>query len=118
MTAAFQLRTVQLPVEDIGTAVAFYTGTLGWSLRFRDGDRYAVLDAGGIGVALAAPAEQVVPGRPALNLKVPDVPAALETLVAAGGRVLVPPVEGAHEIRAAVADSAGNVLVVYAPRGT
>jgi predicted enzyme related to lactoylglutathione lyase len=113
----FALRAVQLPVMDLDAVLPFYTDILGWSLRFRDGARYAALDAGGVTVALAAPAEQLVEGRPSLNVKVADLERALQTLLDAGARVICAPSDGPHESRAAVLDAAGNVVVLYQPRG-
>jgi predicted enzyme related to lactoylglutathione lyase len=115
MTNGFTLRGVMLPVEDLDAALRFYSDTLGWTLRFRDGDRYASLDAGGTNIALAAPVEQPAEGRPALLVKVRDVPRAVAALSDAGVDILLSPVNGPDEVRAAVRDAAGNIISLYAP---
>ncbi|WP_248761408.1 VOC family protein [Pseudarthrobacter sp. SSS035] len=115
MTNEFTLRGVMLPVEDLDTALHFYSDTLGWTLRFRDGDRYASLDAGVTTIALAAPVEQPVEGRPALPVKVRDVARAVAALSDAGVDILLAPVNGPDEVRAAVRDTAGNIISLYAP---
>ena len=48
-----------LPVQDIDAALTFYESVLGLEMGFRDGDRYATLKAGGVKIALAAPAERL-----------------------------------------------------------
>jgi predicted enzyme related to lactoylglutathione lyase len=105
------------PVEDLDAAVRFYEQGLGLAVRFRDGDRFCALDAGGVTIALAAGSErEATAGAVAVTYKVDDVPAAVAQLVAAGAQLLVPPREGPHEVRAALRDPAGNVFAVYASR--
>ncbi len=111
---AIRAGQILLPVADIETALAFYRDVLGLKVRFQDGTRYAVLDGGGITIALAAPSEQPVPGLPALALKVPDVTGTADALRAAGATV-APVTEGGHERRALLHDPDGNVLVLYGP---
>jgi predicted enzyme related to lactoylglutathione lyase len=115
MTNEFTLRGALLPVEDLGAALRFYSDTLGWTLRFRDGDRYASWDAGGTNIALAAPVEHPVEGRQALLVKVRDVPRAVAVLSDAGVDILLAPVNGPDKVRAAVRDAAGNIISLYAP---
>ena len=103
------------PVEDLDEAVPFYADALGLSLKFRDADRFAAFDAGGVTIALAAGAE-AVSNTPTVSYKVVDVEAAVDDLVASGATLESPPQEGPHEIRAVLRDPAGNPLVVYAPR--
>jgi predicted enzyme related to lactoylglutathione lyase len=115
MTNEFTLRGVMLPVENLETALHFYRDTLGWTLRFRDGDRYASLDARGTTIALAAPVEQPVKGQPALLVKVRDVSRAVVALSDAGVDIMLDPVNGPHEVRAAIQDTAGNIISLYTP---
>ncbi|MFE5699113.1 VOC family protein [Rhodococcus koreensis] len=103
------------PVADVAAAAAFYRDGLGIETKFVDGDRYAALDAGGTTLALAAPEEDLAE-RVAASFKVPDVTAALHAIEHAGGRVVRPVEQGAHEIRAVAADPWGNIFVVYGPR--
>lgn len=103
------------PVQDLDRAVSFYTDALGLSLKFRDADRFAAFDAGGVTIALASGSE-AVSTVPAVSYKVADVEAAVASLVASGAEIETPPQEGPHEVRAVLRDPAGNPLVVYASR--
>lgn len=115
MTNEFTLMGVILPVDNLDTALRFYSDTLGWTLQFRDGDRYASLDAGGTTIALAAPAEQPVKGQPALLVKVRDLSREAVRLSDAGVDILLEPVNGRHEVRAAIRDTASNIISLYTP---
>jgi predicted enzyme related to lactoylglutathione lyase len=110
-----KLANVLHPVADVAAATAFYQETLGLTLKFADGDRYAALDAGTTTLALAGPAEDIA-GVPAASFKVPDVATALDAITRAGGTILRPAEQGPHEIRAVVRDPWGNTMVVYAPK--
>jgi hypothetical protein len=79
----------------------------------RDGERWTAFDLGGLSLALAAP-EELPPGAKAsLNIKVDDVPAAFDRLVAAGAKPASRPATGTHEERASVWLSEGVALSVY-----
>jgi predicted enzyme related to lactoylglutathione lyase len=110
-----QLRNVLHPVADVGAAAEFYGAAFGLPVKFVDGDRYAALDAGGVSLALAGPAEDVTGGVAAASFKVADVAATLAALEKAGGTVLDGPTRGAHEVRAVARDPWGNTVIVYAP---
>ena len=105
---------VLYPAVDVGAAIDFYGGVLGLPTKFRDGDRYAALDGGGVTLALAGPEEDVVGGKVAASFRVADVAAAVAAAQAAGGSVLRDTERGPHEIRAVVADPWGNPVVLYA----
>ena len=107
---------VVLPVTSTAAGIEFCTKALGFEVRFVDGDRFAALDGGGVTLALAAEAEQVVPGAVAIGVKVDDVGAALQRAVAAGARALGNAVETPHDHRQAICDPDGNIFVLYAPR--
>ena len=111
-----KLRQIILPVQDVGAAVTHYCDALGLELRFQDGDRWAVLDAGELALALAGPGEQPADGQPALGVKVADLDVAVREVVDSGGAVLDAPRDGAHERRAACRDRFGTVLALYEPR--
>ncbi|MEU8266893.1 VOC family protein [Sphaerisporangium sp. NPDC049002] len=112
-THAQKLGNVLIPVSDLDKAVTFYTEALGLTLKFRDGDRFAALDAGGVTIALAAPAEQVAGSATAPSYKVGDVAEAVRDLTASGAELVSGPEAGPHEIRAVLRDPSGNVLVLY-----
>ncbi len=100
------------PVDDLDAAVTFYTEAVGLELKFRDGERFAALAAGGVTVALAAGDERVH-DAPLVSYKVDDVELAVSEWVAAGATLLRAPEDGPHERRAVLRDPAGNGLVVY-----
>ncbi len=110
---AQKLGNVLIPVNDLDKAVTFYTEVLGLTLKFKDGDRFAALDAGGVTIALAAQAEQVAGAVTAPSYKVGDVAEAVRDLTAAGAELVSGPEAGPHEIRAVLRDPSGNVLVLY-----
>jgi predicted enzyme related to lactoylglutathione lyase len=99
---------LRLPVPDIDAALAFYRDALGhaliWrtptsvGLRLPDSDAEVVLTTEAV--------------RPETDLLVEDVPAAVDRIVAAGGRVIAPPFDIAIGLCAVVADPFGNALVL------
>lgn len=101
-----------IPVPDLEAAVAFFGAALGLEPTFVDGDRWAQFDLGDQRVALAgadAPAD--VPG---LMVKVRDVAAARDALVARGARA-GPCERGGHEVRCSVEGPGGWPLILYSP---
>ena len=100
------------PVDDLDAALRFYQDAMGLELRFRDGDRFAALDAGGMTIALAAGEERGAEGV-AVSYKVDDVDAAVAALQTAGARVLRSPEDGPHERRAVLRDPSGHALMLY-----
>ncbi len=110
-----RIGNVLYPVDDLAAAVAFYRDGLGLPLRFTDGDRFAGLDGGGVTLALVGADEDVTAGAPAAAIKVPDVAAAVARATEAGATLLRGPARGPHEVRAALRDPAGNVVVLYSP---
>jgi predicted enzyme related to lactoylglutathione lyase len=99
------------PVEDLDAAVRFYRDALGLPLKFRDGERFCALDAGGLTLALAAAGERIV-DAPALAWRVDDIDAEVARLVAAGAQITSPVEQGPHERRAVLRDPAGQPLVL------
>lgn len=110
-----QLRSVVLRVDDMDEACRFYTEVLGFTLKVRDGGRWAALDGGGVTVALAGGTERP-PDATAISVKVADVPAALRRALGGGAVLVAAPAEGAHEIRAAVRDTEGHLVYLYSTR--
>ncbi|WP_068921884.1 VOC family protein [Planobispora rosea] len=110
-----KLGNVLVPVDDLEAAIAFYAGTLGLPVKFRDGDRFAALDGGGATVALVASAEQVAGTATAPSYKVGDVARVVRELAGAGAEVVRDAEAGPHETRAVLRDPSGNVFVLYSP---
>jgi predicted enzyme related to lactoylglutathione lyase len=109
------VRTILLSVDELDGPLGFYRDAVGMTERFRDGDRYAALDAGGVTVALAVADEHPAPGATVLGCKTPDVAEAVRRLVASGADVLEPPVAGRHETRALLRAPGGALISVYGP---
>lgn len=105
-----KLGNVLIPVADLDEAIAFY----GLPVKFRDGDRFAALDGGGVTVALAGPAEHVT-ASVAPSYRVDDVAVAVREMSARGAEVVRGPEDGPHETRAVLRDPSGNAFVLYSP---
>jgi predicted enzyme related to lactoylglutathione lyase len=108
-----KIALVMHPVQNLDAALRFYVDALGLPIRFRDGERFAALDAGGVTLALAAHDERIV-DTPALALRVDDIEAAVARLVAAGALVVQPPEKGPHEWRTVLRDVDGHSFVLTA----
>jgi predicted enzyme related to lactoylglutathione lyase len=108
----------ELPAADVAVSAEFYRSVFGWRIRQRGDGSTAFDDTTG------AVSGSFVTGRPAvgepgllLYVMVADVAEALDTIVAAGGRVVRTSPPGAREVFGWFADPAGNVLGVYEQRG-
>jgi predicted enzyme related to lactoylglutathione lyase len=104
-----------LPTDDMDAAVAFLGGTLGLKQKFRDGDRYCAFEFGGLTLGVVSGEEKVVSAT-ALVLRVEDVPAEADRLMAAGASVVRPLEEGPHEVRAVLRGADGGEIVLSARR--
>ncbi len=109
------VRMVVLSTDDLDESIAFYTETLGFSLKFRDGSHFAALDGGGITLALATSIDHPIYGQVVVGIKTDDVDAAAKAIEDSGGAIAKPPYNDAHERRAVVYDNKGNGLVFYTP---
>ena len=107
------IRMVVLTTDDLDASIQFYAETLGFPLKFRDGDHFAALDGGTITLALATALDHPIPGQVVVGIKSDDVDAAAAAIDAGGGGIARGPYNDAHERRAVVYDSMGNGLVVY-----
>ena len=110
-----ELRMIMLSTDHLEASIAFYVETLGMKLKFRDGDRFAAIDAGPITLALATADDHPVPGEVALGIKAGDVDETAATILAAGGSMVGAVADGGHERRAIMRDSSGNAVVIYGP---
>jgi catechol 2,3-dioxygenase-like lactoylglutathione lyase family enzyme len=109
------VRMVVLSTDDLDESIRFYTESLGFTLKFRDGGHYAALDGGSITVALATPVDHPLPGTTVPGIKTTDVDAAAKAIEENGGAIVKGPYDDAHERRAVVYDNKGNGLVLYSP---
>jgi predicted enzyme related to lactoylglutathione lyase len=111
---------VSIPVPDLDAALAFYVGGLGHELKWRTGTAAGVrMPDSGTQIVLAT-------ARPAAtDLLVESVDDAVAAVVAAGGSVVVVPLDIPVGRAAVVADPFGNELSIvdlskgrYAPDGS
>lgn len=115
----------ELGTTDPASAETFYAGLFGWEpvhSAMPDGGTYTIFRLDGREAAAAYPlkAEQRAQGMPSswgVYFQVDDADAAAEAVVAAGGRVHVPPFEVMQHLRMAVcADPEGAMFMVGQPR--
>jgi lactoylglutathione lyase len=111
----FDVRQVVLSTENLDESIRFYTETLGFTLKFRDGGHYAALDGGSVTLALATAVDHPMPGKVVPGIKATDVDAAARAIEESGGAIVKGPYNDAHERRAVVYDNQGNGLVFYSP---
>ena len=113
MTDAPTMHHLLWPVSDLSSALAFYVTGLGMALGFRDGDRFASVQAGGVTLALVAGKEDITGGVPAPAYKVADLGSAVAAAQAAGAEIVAGIHPGPHELRAVIRDPSGHLIVLY-----
>lgn len=111
----FDVRQVVLSTDDLDESIRFYSETLGFALKFRDGAHYAALDGGSVTLALATAVDHPLPGKVVVGIKTADVDAAAKAIEDNGGAIVKGPYNDAHERLAVVYDNKGNGLVFYSP---
>jgi catechol 2,3-dioxygenase-like lactoylglutathione lyase family enzyme len=107
------VRMIVLSTDDLDESIKFYTETLGFALKFRDGAHYAALDGGSVTLALATSVDHPIPGQVVVGIKTDDVDGAAKAIEESGGGIIKAPYDDAHERRAVVYDNKGNGLVFY-----
>ncbi len=107
------LSQLLVPTRDVGRSIAFYERLLGLETVMRDGDRYALLAAGGVKLALAGPSERPPEAGVAPAFRVDDLDALARALGDGAGAIR----DGAHERSLELADPSGNPLVCYTAPG-
>ncbi|MGE0218250.1 VOC family protein [Mycolicibacterium sp.] len=110
-----QVRMIVLSTDNLEESITFYTETLGFPLKFRDGAHFAALDGGGVTLALATSIDHPIPGQVVVGIKTDDVDGAAKAIEDAGGGIVKAPYDDAHERRAVVYDNKGNGIVFYKP---
>jgi predicted enzyme related to lactoylglutathione lyase len=113
LAAAVTELFVSIHVADMSRATAFYTGAFGANASFASLAWSSLMIAGvRLGLFYDAAYEG---GRTGLHLVVTDLAVALAAVEAAGGRVVVAPIEvAAGVVIAEVADPEGNLLTLRA----
>lgn len=112
-----KLNQLDLIVQDVPTATAFFHTALGLEIRFGE-ERFAELDAGGFTLMLSPDA--LVPTRPAagtiLHFQVEDVSVAVERARSYGAKVLMEPtVTDWGTYSALLAGPEESVIDLYSP---
>lgn len=83
-----RLNYVELPVKDVGTAMAFYERAFGWSLT-EFGPTYAATMTGDTDIGLQGDAGEAT-RTPLAVIEVDDLEAALDSVTLAGGMIVRP----------------------------
>jgi lactoylglutathione lyase len=110
-----EVRMIVLSTDNLEESITFYTETLGFPLKFRDGAHYAALDGGSVTLALATSIDHPIPGQVVVGIRTDDVDGAAKAIEDSGGGIVKAPYDDAHERRAVVYDNKGNGLVFYKP---
>jgi len=105
---------IEIPALDIETSSSFYTSVFGWKTRTRGDGAIAFDDAvgevSGTWVRGRKPMTEV---GLLFYIMVDDVAAAIESVVANGGKLVQPIGADAPEITARFSDPAGNIIGLY-----
>ncbi|HET6431415.1 VOC family protein [Dyella sp.] len=101
---------IELPAADLAAAKAFYGEAFGWSLA-DFGPSYAATTTGDVDVGLQGDASEA-PAAPLPVIQVDDLDAALDAVVAAGGRIVRPTFAFPGGRRFHFRDPHGNELAV------
>jgi glyoxylase I family protein len=119
---------VRYQTTDVGRAIAFYTGSLGFVLKHRQGDAFASVSCDGLDVLLSGPGssgarpmpdgrQQESGGWNRLVLRVEDLPALVQSMKAEGltfrNDILSGP--GGRQIQ--LLDPDGNPIELFEPTG-
>ena len=114
VTAPQRVQSVFVVAREPASLHAFYEGTLGLPLKFRDGDRWIQYGVGNTSVALAC-TEEAAPASSGLVmvLEVEDFEGAPERVRAAGGEVLGLRDMGSHGAVLSLRDPEGNLLQLF-----
>lgn len=100
---------------DMGALESFYGDVFGWTWGDSPmGPTYRLAETGGVPGGLTAPQDGLPANYAIFSLQVDDVAATCEAITAAGGKVLVGPVEvPSGLVYANVADPAGSHFGLY-----
>ncbi|AGP31756.1 VOC family protein [Corynebacterium terpenotabidum] len=112
-TPSREVKFIFLSTNNIDESVKFYTETLGFPLKFRDGDHFAAIDGGNITIALCTEIDHPIPGQVVVGIKSDDPDRDAALVDANGGGIHTDAYDDAHERRAVVFDGEGNGLTFY-----
>ena len=111
-----RLRQVFVHAHNLHEQCRFYE-TLGFKLRFRDGDRWAQFDTGDASFALAGDEEALgaAPGEWLPVFQVPSLEVSMTEARAAGGKVGEVRDMGDHGRTVRITDNAGACFALFQP---
>ncbi|MBM0256128.1 VOC family protein [Micromonospora sp. 4G55] len=127
MTASDQYANVRYLVDDVQTAVDFYTTHLGFTLNTSAAPAFADVLRGPLRLLLSGPAssgaratpqDATSPGRNRIHLTVDDLNAEIDRLRGAGLSFRSEPVSGPGGRQILLADPAGNLIELFQPAHT
>ncbi len=121
------MAAVRYLVDDTDAAVAFYTESLGFTLRTRMGPAFAIVERDGLELWLSGPqssAAQPMPdgkepapgGWNRLVIELSDLSETVARLRAAGVRFRNEPLSGPGGTQVLMEDPSGNPVELFAPR--
>jgi catechol 2,3-dioxygenase-like lactoylglutathione lyase family enzyme len=126
MSSPEDMVNVRYMVDDVQAAIDFYTGHLGFTLRFNAAPAFADVTRGSLRLLLAGPRSSA--GRPMpdgrkpgpggwnrIHFIVPDIAAEVARLRAAGVRFRNDIVTGPGGKQILIEDPAGNVVELFEP---
>jgi predicted enzyme related to lactoylglutathione lyase len=104
---------IELPTRDIAASKAFYTTVFGWAMT-AFGPTYACTMTGDVDVGLQADADEAT-AAPLPVIEVPDLEAALDAVLRAGGAITKPTFAFPGGRRFHFRDPSGNELAAMKP---
>jgi predicted enzyme related to lactoylglutathione lyase len=109
---------IEIPADDISRSVDFYKAVFPWSIRSDDHEDAAFDDGVGVvsGMWTLGRKPSAEPGL-LIYVMMDSVAAAVDTIIAAGGKIVQPIGVDAPEITARFSDPFGNVLGLYQEPG-
>ncbi len=116
--------SVRYIVQDVQTAIDFYTGHLGFTVRSHPAPPFADITRGSLRVLLSGPASSGAratpagadgPGRNRIHLLVDDLAGEVDRLRAAGVPLCGDVVSGPGGQQVLVADPDGNLVELFEP---
>jgi glyoxylase I family protein len=123
-----RMHGVRCQTRDVGRAVAVYAGSLGFILKYRQGDAFARVSCDGLDVLLSGPGssgarplpdgrEQEPGGWNRLVLRVEDLPALVASMTAEGLTFRTGILSGPGGRQAQLLDPDGNPIELFEPAG-
>ena len=109
---------IEMPAVDIETSARFYQTVFGWNTRTRGDGAIAFDDTvGQVSGTWVLGRKPMIEVGLLVYIMVDSVAAAIDAVIANGGKIVQPIGGDAPEITARFSDPAGNVLGLYQERG-